>query len=109
MIWAGSLDRRITLQRATETTNDFGEKVPAWGLLATVWAGFKPVSDGEKWRAGMVEAREFARFTIRYSSTVADLSAKDRLLFDGDPWSITGVKELGRRQWLEITAERVAA
>lgn len=103
------MDRRVTLQRATTATNAFGEGVPTWAALATVWAKFQPVSDGEKWRAGMVEAREFARFTIRYSSTVASLSGKDRLLFEGAVWSITGVKEIGRRVDIEITAERVAA
>ena len=105
----GKMDRRVTLERATTATNGFGESIPTWATLATVWASYAPVSDGEKWRAGLVEGREIARFQIRHSTTVADLSAKDRLTFEGNAWGITGVKELGRRVGLEITAERVAA
>lgn len=108
---AGDLDRRVTLQRMTTATSDFSTepRQSGWTALAVVWAAFRPVSDGEKWRAGMVEAREVARFTIRHSPDVSDLSGKDRLMFDGNAWGIMGVKELGRREWLEITAERVAA
>lgn len=109
LLAAGALDRRIVLQRATTTVNAFGEEIPSWSAVATVWASFRPVSDGEKWRAGIVEAREIARFRIRFSADVSDLAATDRLTMDGDVWSITGVKELGRRGGLEITAERVAA
>ena len=34
----GKSDRRITVQRATETTNDYGEKAATWATLITVWA-----------------------------------------------------------------------
>jgi hypothetical protein len=35
---------------------------------------------------------------------VADLSPKDRLTFDGRVFNIIGVKEIGRREGLEISA-----
>ena len=34
----GRMDRRIVIQRATLTTNNYGERAEAWGTLATVWA-----------------------------------------------------------------------
>ncbi len=101
---AGSLDRRVEIQRATLADNGL-EEVPSWAELTTVWANFWPVSDGEKWRAGVVEGREIARFTIRYSDDAADVTGADRLVFEGRAWGITGVKEIGRKRWLEITAE----
>lgn len=104
-IKAGDLDRVVRIERASVAVNAFGEDVLSWAELASVWAAYWPVSDGEKWRAGMVESRRIARFTIRYSAAVADVGGEDRLVHGGAVWSITGVKEIGRRRWLEITAE----
>ncbi len=66
--------------------------------------GFRAVSDGERLKAGQTLADQTARFTIRWSSEVADVNPKDRIQFDGRVYDIGGVKELGRREWLEITA-----
>ena len=101
---AGKLDRRITLQRASTTKNGFNEDVEAWGDIATVWASATPVSDAERVRAQQVGAVISMRFQIRFSTAVADLSPTDRLTYNGKTYNITAVKELGRRQGLEITA-----
>lgn len=104
----GELDRRIVLQRATRGAADWaGHEAETWGTLATVWAKYVPVSDGEKVAAGQREAALMARFVIRHSSTVADLDAKDRVSFGG-LWNILGVKETpdGRNRFIEITAVR---
>ncbi|RZJ44974.1 MAG: head-tail adaptor protein [Brevundimonas sp.] len=103
---AGKLDRRITLQRFTVTKNDLNEDIETWADLTPkpVAAQYMPVSDGEKFRAGERASDISARFMIRYSNQVADLSPKDRLLFQGRPYAITRVKEFERRVGLEITA-----
>lgn len=100
------LDRRLTLQRFTSTQDPgSGENVETWSDLATVWANYKPVSDGEKMQAGEVSATLSARFTIRYDSAWSDLSALDRVVFEGRTFDVWGCKEVGvRRQFLEITA-----
>lgn len=100
---AGKLDRRVTIQRATITRDDYNNEVETWADLCTVWAGYAPVSDGEKFRAGERASEIGARFTIRYSSQVADLTPKDQLVFEGRTYAITRVKELERRVGLEIT------
>lgn len=101
---AGKLDRKIVLQRFTSTTDDYNEPVKTWSTLATRAASFTPISDGERFRAGETAATASARFVIRYSSAVADLNPKDRLTFEGDTWQILHVKQLGRREGLEISA-----
>jgi SPP1 family predicted phage head-tail adaptor len=101
---AGKMDRRITLERFTETVDQFNEPVKAWGALATRWASYEPISDGERFRAGETAATASARFVIRHSATVADLNPKDRLTFDGAAWQILHVKEIGRREGIEISA-----
>lgn len=96
-------NRRIVLQRYTATQDDFGAEVKTWSTLATVWAEWTPASDGEQLRAAEVGAVISGRFRVLRSSDVADLSPKDRLQFDGRTYDITGVKELGFREGLEIT------
>ncbi len=105
---AGKLDRRIVLERFTTTVDDYNEPVKSWSTLATVSASYEPLSDGEKFRASETAAEASARFVTRYSTTVADLNPKDRLTFEGDPWEIVRVKEIGRREGLEITAGKRA-
>lgn len=101
---AGRLDRRIAVRRATTTTDAFNESVFAWGTLATVSARVEPVNDTEHWRAGETLASKLTRFTIRYSTTVANVDPRDRIQYGGREYDIQGVKELGRREFLEITA-----
>jgi SPP1 family predicted phage head-tail adaptor len=103
-MYAGRLDRRITIERATTTADAFNEGVETWETLVTVWARAEPISDGEKLRAGETLAHKSYRFQIRYSSLVADVDPRDRLTFDGRTFDIAGVKEIGRREGLEITA-----
>ena len=107
-IGAGSLDRRIEIQRKIEATDAFGGKPKNWSTLIEVWARFLPVSDGEKWRAGMVESREIARFTVRHNRVTAGVTGADQIVFDDRDWGITGTKEvMGRSRFIEITAEAV--
>jgi SPP1 family predicted phage head-tail adaptor len=101
---AGRLDRRITILRATVAADEFNEQVETWGTLAVVWAQATPVMDAERQRAGETLASKAYRFTIRYSSDVAAVDPRDRVTFDGRTYDVQGVKEIGRREGLEITA-----
>lgn len=101
---AGDLNRRITLERATYTTNELNEKVPTWNTLAVVWASKKDVSDSERLAAAEVRAAITTRFQIRLSNKTADLDAKDRINFQGRIYEIFSVKEIWRNTGLEITA-----
>lgn len=100
---AGKLDRKIVIQRFTSTLDSYNEPVLSWSTLATRSASYEPISDGERFRAGETAATASARFVIRYSSAVSTLNPKDRLTFDGDTWQILHVKEIGRREGIEIT------
>lgn len=101
---AGKMDRKIVLQRFTETLDSYNESVKTWATLATRRASYEPISDGERFRASETAANVSARFVIRYSSAVSTLNPKDRLTFDGTVFEIVNVKEIGRREGFEITA-----
>lgn len=100
-------DRRIRLERATVTQDPgSGENVSVWATLGPekIFASYTPVSDGEKVQAGEVGSTLMARFVIRYDSAWAYVNTKDRLVFEDRTFDIWGVKELGRREGIEITA-----
>ena len=101
---AGPLDRRITIQRASISYDAFNAPVEAWAGIATVWASKEDIKDGERLRAQEVSAEITTRFRIRWSSAVSDVNPKDQIIFDGKTYDIFGVKEIGRREGLELTA-----
>lgn len=99
----GSLDRRVTLMRPVQTgPTEHNETLTSWQDVATVWAGVAAQSEGERPEAGKATATRTVTFRIRWRG---DVDERWRLLFDGRPWEIRGVREIGRRIALEITAE----
>lgn len=105
---AGALDRRITLQQYGITYDGDNQPIEGFTDLATVWASVQHASDGERVRAAEVGATITIRFQIRYSSVVATVNPKDRVVYDGKTFDISAVKELGRREGLEISAAAAA-
>lgn len=93
---AGELDRRITLQRVSETDDGYGTVAGAWNDIATVWAKLMPMSGAERLAALQNQAHANTRFKIRKSSDVEDLNPKDRLLFDDTAYDIASVRLEGR-------------
>lgn len=101
---AGSLDRRIQFRRKTLTSDGMGYAETWANHGQPVPASKTDISDGERWRAGEVQAHVTTRFVVRWSVFAADINPSDRLNLDGRGYDIFGVKELGRKQWIEITA-----
>lgn len=101
---AGKLDRRVTILRATVTTDDFGGETATWADLATVAAEKLPVRDAERVAAAQTGASVTDRFRIRWSQAVSGLTTRDQLSCDGRLYDIVAIKEIGRREGLEITA-----
>jgi SPP1 family predicted phage head-tail adaptor len=102
MSGSGDMNRRITLQRATVVRNEFNEEIETWATFAEVWANRADVSAAESFRAQEVGAQLTTRFRIRYSATVATLNPRDRLVYAGKLYNITGVREKQRNRWLEV-------
>lgn len=103
-IAAGSLDRRLKLYRRTTTTNALNEEAETFTLLATVWAKRTDVKDAEQVAAAQVGAEITARFLVRWSTTTETLTPMDRVTCEGREYEVTGRREIGRREGLEISA-----
>ncbi|AHK42213.1 putative phage head-tail adaptor [Ensifer adhaerens OV14] len=107
----GELDRRITVERAIRTTNEFNEPVEIWAKFITVWARRKDSSDRfqtEMLGAEQVGAFLFTHFVIRCTSSAKTVTPTDRINYDGHIWNIKGTKETseGRNRFIEISAVR---
>lgn len=100
---SGSLDRRVTFQRATTAVSEFNEPVETWGDLATYRAKVVDASAGEAYRALEVNAQISARITVRSSTLTRGLTPKDRATYDGRIYNIVGTRNSPeRKHWIEI-------
>jgi SPP1 family predicted phage head-tail adaptor len=97
---SGRLDRKITLQRPTTTTDDYGETITTWEDYRDVWADLSKQSGREMFEAGKL-AEVDAVFKVRYLSQI---TREWRVKYDGQEYDITGLKEIGRKDGLEIAA-----
>lgn len=105
---AGRLDRRVQFLRAQVV--DDGLQTRPHQYVAhgpAVWASKTPISDGERFRADTVMQDMTDRFVVRYSALTAGITGADRLVCEGMTYGISGRKEIGRREGIEITATRV--
>lgn len=101
---AGPLDRRVKLERYGETRDEWNNPIEGWTTLSKVWASKHDVSDTERLRGAEVGSTLTTRFVIRWIKKVADFNTKDRLTCEGLVYGVVGVKEIGRREGIEITA-----
>lgn len=101
---AGKYDRQIDLMRATAVEDAAGQPISTFALLRRVPAYARAISDGERLQGGGIMSAVNMRFVIRWSKDVRTLDTRDQLIYEGRVHDIAGVKEIGRRRELEITA-----
>jgi SPP1 family predicted phage head-tail adaptor len=105
----GKLDRRITIQRATETADDFGERIVAWNDEFTCWAALeiKRTGSTEKIVDGYETSVQRVDFSIRQSSDSDTLTTADRISYDSKIYDIVAIHELGRGVDVRLICEHV--
>lgn len=104
---AGTLDRILTIERKSTTTDAFGGEVETWAPIAgleDIPASVEEIPDGEVWRAAEVQATVTTRFVIRWSPAAAGVTPLDRVKYAGKTFDINRTKELQRRKGVELTA-----
>lgn len=102
----GALDRRISIQQATEVQDSVGQPIKTWADISgqPTWAEVIPVGGSEIFQARQFGAETVKKFRIRYRT---DITRKMRVVYDGDNYDITDAAEdrrFERRQYLLITA-----
>ena len=96
---AGKLDQTITIERGAATVDEYGTPSEGWSPVATVRAQVIQAST-EEFLKGFGETAETAIiFRIRHMDGIR---VADRVTYDGRHHDIKEVKELGRREGLDL-------
>lgn len=98
------LDRRITLVRVTEVNTGTGLTLVETPL-GSLWASRADVGDAERVAAGSVQGTVRSSWLVRSSELARGLRPKDRVAERGLQFEILGLREMGRGNLIEITAE----
>lgn len=102
---ASRMNKQITLQSFTATSNSAGGYNTTWNIAATVWAEVKPISGREIFDADQIEDTESVIFTIRY---IDNASTNMRIQFLSDYYNIRSIINVGlKNETLEIYGERM--
>lgn len=103
---SGPRNRRITIERRTYTTDSFGGEIVAWIEVGSGWwVSSLPVKDSEAFRNSEATATITHRFQMLWSATAwAEIDPRCRITFDGRLYDVVAVKEIGRRDGIEISA-----
>jgi SPP1 family predicted phage head-tail adaptor len=97
----GLLDRRVTIQSLSTAPDGSGQEVETWTAVATVWMRVRPFRGSERFLAQQVVGKAVTTFEARYRS---DVTVKNRLLYDGKNWDIADVRQIGRKERMELDA-----
>jgi SPP1 family predicted phage head-tail adaptor len=97
---AGQLDRRITLQTFSETTDTFGQEVKTYSTLASVWANVKESIGKEGEDGDMIAATKKVEFIIRYRT---DVNEQMRITYNNNTYKIQAIQSAdARKAFLKI-------
>ncbi len=99
MMRAGKLDKTITIERLGLTVNDYGTETEGWTEVATVRAQLVQSTTEEFMRASGSAGETAVVFRIRHRD---GLKVADRITMQGQPYDVKEIKELGRREGLDL-------
>lgn len=103
----GQFDRKIVVQRASVSTDDYGGEVPTWVDLQPAWARVRFGTAQEKRQAAQEAGVQAVTFEVVPTLVLLTVTLKDRILFDDSEWDITEVAPLERYE-LRFSATRSA-
>jgi SPP1 family predicted phage head-tail adaptor len=96
---AGKLDRIITLDRVTTIVDEYGTPQEGWTTVATLRAELIQSSAEEFIRAYGASTDTIVIFRTRYLDGV---TTADRVTYASRAYDLKEVKEIGRREGLEL-------
>ncbi len=103
---AGKRNRRVTFERATVTTDDYGAEVPTWADYAEAWAEVLFGTGQERREAAQEAGGQAATFIVPWSPSLAAVALTDRIQALSATWDITSIAPVGLNKELHFTAVR---
>jgi SPP1 family predicted phage head-tail adaptor len=101
----GKRDRKITIEKPTYTTStDTNDRpVTSWSTYRIAWAEMVHKQSQEVFESGQMVAKDTFQWSILYSDAPA-LKMDMRISYDSKYFYLVGMKELGRKEYWQITA-----
>lgn len=97
---AGQLRHRAQLQQPRNSQDSYGQKVPVWETVATVWVSVEPISGRELTQASQTQADATHRVHLRY---YPGLAPRWQLLYRGRTLRALSVRDIEERGiWMEL-------
>ena len=105
----GSMRQRITIQRATVTSDEIGNRVNQWTDYHSCFAYVNMASGKEYEAAGQTLPGDSVVFTLRWCKKLAEMQCSTfRVLFQGQIFNLVSVDNVQYlNQRLKLTGERV--
>jgi SPP1 family predicted phage head-tail adaptor len=92
---AGTLRRRVIVERAEGAADGGGGRALAWSAVGTVFAAVRPLRADEREELGRLDGVATHRVEVRFG---LDLRAGDRLVFDGRTLRVLAVHDADERR-----------
>ncbi len=102
MLNIGQMNRRITIERETETVSPSGDVSKVWAPIATAWAEVVQQSASEFFTSYGEAETGTVIFRVRYRP---DITTADRVTYAGTTYNLKEIKEIGWRDGLELRGE----
>lgn len=102
----GPLNRYVKVWRNVQIGTDPLYNTPIFedSVVAEFWAALVPKSEEERFAASQIYASQVVVFRAHFM----ELTETDRLECEGKTYNIAGLREIGYRAGLEITAKWMA-
>jgi SPP1 family predicted phage head-tail adaptor len=101
---AGNLDRLVSIERCTVAVDAYGTAIDTWALFATMRAQVLQYSTDDRETAHGNSTDRSITFRMRW---LDGLTLEHRVSYEGQPFKIKQIKEIGRRVGLDLICERV--
>ena len=101
-----NLDKKVSIQRQTTTTDSSGQPQDTWTTTSNPWVSIRPISGKEYFNASGERAQVSHEVVLRHGPTVAP---KDRIVYGSRTFDIQSVLNLEERsRYLKLMCREIA-
>ena len=90
MLQAGTLNKRIRFEKPSDAVDQYGDPIPGWTTVATVWAAIRPMGSNERMAALQAQSGQTHIVTVRYSAALASARGNWRAVYQARVFELVG-------------------
>ena len=92
----GKLNKRITIQKLSLTTDEYGNQIQQWSDFYTCWAAVSGINNREYWIRHSKELKDINKtdYRIIFDNRIFDISFIDNLQFADSIFILKGIENI---------------